>query len=188
MPFFSFLDDNSGVGDVMVHDPERYLPIGTFTQDLLRGPSPFSVAERELIAAYVSGLNQCQFCHGAHSKVAAGLGVDRGLFAKLLDDVDRAPVAEKLKAVLRYVKTLTLAPSRLTQADADAVFAAGWDEQALGDAVAICALFNLYNRIVEGHGIKGNAAYFERVSGFIAQQGYEARTRQALEAKLRKSA
>jgi uncharacterized peroxidase-related enzyme len=187
MPFFRFLDDNAGVGDVMVHDPERYLPIGTFTQDLLRGPSPFSVAERELIAAYVSGLNQCQFCHGAHAAVAADLGVDRGLFARLLDDVDRAPIADRLKPVLRYMKTLTLAPSRLTQADADAVFAAGWDEQALGDAIAICALFNFYNRIVEGHGIKGTPAYFERVKGFIAQQGYEARTRAALEAKQRKS-
>jgi uncharacterized peroxidase-related enzyme len=188
MPFFGFLDDNSGVGDIMVHDPERYLPLGTFTQDLLRGPSVFTVAERELIAAYVSGLNQCQFCHGAHAAVAADLGVDKSLFAALLDDVDRAPVADKLKPVLRYVKTLTLAPSRLTQADADAVFAAGWDEQALGDAVAICALFNLYNRLVEGHGIKGNAAYFERLKGFIAKGGYETRTRQALEAKRRQSA
>ena len=188
MPFFGFLNDNSGVGDVMANDPERYLSIGTFTQDLLRGPSPLTVGERELIAAYVSGLNQCQFCHGAHSAVAADLGVDTAVFGVLLDDVDRAPVAEKLKPVLRYVRTLTLTPSRLTQRDADAVFDAGWDEQALGDAVAICALFNLYNRIVEGHGIKGNAAYFAGVKAFIADHGYEARTRQALEAKRRKSA
>lgn len=187
MPFFSFLGDNAGVGDIMTNDPERYLAIGKFTQDLLRGPSPFTVAERELIAAYVSGLNQCEFCHGAHSAVAADLGVDEALFDALLDDVDHAPVEEKMKPVLRYVKTLTLSPARMSQADADAVFAAGWDEQALGDAVAVCALFNLYNRIVEGHGIKGNAAYFERLKGFIAQQGYEARTREALEAKQRET-
>ena len=31
----------------------------------------------------------------------------------------------------------------LTQADADAIFAAGWDDQALHDTVSMCALFNL---------------------------------------------
>ncbi|HEX7005836.1 MAG TPA: carboxymuconolactone decarboxylase family protein [Alphaproteobacteria bacterium] len=138
---------------------------------MLARPSPLTVAERQLIAAYVSGLNQCQFCHGAHSAIAADLGVGKTLFAALLDDVDGAPVVDKIKPVLRYARTLALAPSRLTQADADSVFEAGWDEQSLGDAVAICALFNFCNRIVEGHSIKGNAAYFERLRGFIAKEG-----------------
>lgn len=180
MPFFSFLDDSSGVGDVMVHQPELYQPLARFTQHLMRGPSPFSAAERELIAAYVSGLNACGYCHGSHTAIAADLGVEPDLLGKLLDDVEGANVDERLKPVLRYVKKLTQSPSRMTQADADAVIAAGWDEQALADAVAICALFNLYNRVVDGHGIIGSPDTFAEVARRVNRQGYEKRTRDAL--------
>lgn len=183
MPFVSFLGENDGVGEVMVHRAERFLPIGTFTQDVLRGPSAFSVGERELIAAYVSALNQCQFCTGVHSSVAAANGIDEALLRAIVDDLDVAPVDERLRPVLRYVRKLTEAPAKMTQADADAVYAAGWDENALADAVEICALFNFYNRLVEGHGVKGSQDYFERATEFLGRHGYAARTRQAVESK-----
>jgi hypothetical protein len=85
--------------------------------------------------------------------------------------------------VLRYVKKLTLTPSRMTRADADAVFAAGWDERALGDAVAICALFNFYNRIVEGHGVRGSEAIWSRATKMIRETGYETFLKEAAAAR-----
>jgi hypothetical protein len=42
----------------------------------------------------------------------------------------------------------------MVEADAAAVYAAGWDEQALFDAISVCALFNLMNRIIEGSGVR----------------------------------
>ncbi len=181
MTFVSFLDDDAGVGELMMHRPERYLPIGTFTQQLLRGPSAFTVAERELIATYVSALNRCQFCAGAHAALAEDAGVDPALLQALLADPDAAAVDARLRPVLAFARKLTLTPARMVQADADAVRAAGWDDEALSDLVAVCALFNLYNRLVDGHGIRGSEAYFSRLRGFIAAHGYEARTRQAAE-------
>ncbi|HEY2960400.1 MAG TPA: carboxymuconolactone decarboxylase family protein [Actinomycetota bacterium] len=65
-------------------------------------PSPFSVAERELIAAYVSGLNACDYCHCVHSATAQAFGLDEGLVAALLD-VDAAPIDARMRPVLRYV-------------------------------------------------------------------------------------
>jgi uncharacterized peroxidase-related enzyme len=180
MPFFKFLPPDATVRHVMMNQPERYLPIGgTFTQNVLRGPSPFTVAERELIATYVSGLNQCQYCHGAHRAFAVDNGVDPALFEQVMSDADSAAVADQMKPVLRYVKKLTLTPSRMTQADADAVFAAGWDERALGDAVAVCALFNFFNRIVEGHGVRGSDAIWNRAAKMIRESGYETFLKQA---------
>ena len=41
----------------------------------------------------------------------------------------------------------------MSQEDADQVYAAGWDERALHDAIEVCALFNFMNRFVEGHGL-----------------------------------
>jgi hypothetical protein len=36
-------------------------PVGRWTQAVMRGPSEWSVAERELFAAFTSKLNQCVF-------------------------------------------------------------------------------------------------------------------------------
>jgi hypothetical protein len=104
-----------------------------------------------------------------HEATAREFGINEGLIARLLEDVTAAPVDEALKPILRYVRKLTLTPAKMTQADADMVFAAGWSEQALHDAVSVCALFNFMNRFVEGHGIKGSPGYF----GLAAKRLFE---------------
>ena len=63
------------------------------------------------------------------------------------------PVPDKLKAILRFAKVLTLEPRKISQAHADAVYAAGWDEQALHDAILVVCRFNFMNRLTLGHGL-----------------------------------
>ena len=75
-----------------------------------------------------------------------------GLIEELLDDIDTADIDDKLRPVFKFVKKLTLTPADMTQADADAVFDAGWDEKGLHDAIAITARMCFMQRIVEGHG------------------------------------
>jgi len=153
MPLLPQLSVQATVLDVFELSPEFTPPLMEYHQQLLRGPSPFSVAERELIAAYVSGLNACGFCHGAHSAVAASFGIPQSQLDQMMQNLDESGIDEKMLPVLHYVEKLTRLPSKLTQADADAVYAAGWDQQALNHAIHVCALFNFMNRLVEGHGI-----------------------------------
>jgi uncharacterized peroxidase-related enzyme len=174
MAYLRSLPDRAVLRDVFAAFPHTSRPLLDYHQALLRGPSPFSVAERELIAAYVSGLNACNYCHGVHTATAQAFGVEAGTLAALLDDVDAAPVDQRIKPVLRYVRKLTRTPSRMTAADAEAVFAAGWDEHALHDAVSVCALFNLMNRLVEGLGIHADAGYFNLAAERLATKGYAA--------------
>lgn len=155
MPFVPDIDPPTLVG-VMQRRPELAAPLQEYTEILMRGPSSLSAGDRELIAAYVSGVNACRYCHGIHAATAAQLGMDEAVFDAGVADPDRLPVADALKPILRYVAKLTETPSRMVQADADAVFAAGWNEEAFETAVAICALFNFYNRVVEGHGIEAD--------------------------------
>jgi uncharacterized peroxidase-related enzyme len=143
-----------------------------FHELLLRGESPFSPGERELIAAYVSGLNSCAYCHGIHTVTAEAFGVPEGLLAAALADLDSAPLDARLKPVLAYVGKLTLTPAKMTDADAEAVFAAGWDERALHDAVLVCALFNFMNRMVEGIGIRADEAYATESGERLKDAGY----------------
>ena len=173
MPFCEYLSGSSTVRDVMGNQAARYAPLENFTHDLMRGDSPFSVAERELIAAFVSGLNACQFCYGAHVAGAEAFGTAPGLVGSLVANLDdTAALDARMKPVLQFVRKLTNAPAQVTRSDADAVFAAGWGEDALHDAAAICALFNFYNRLVDGHGVKGDAAMFPMIGDMLKQHGY----------------
>ena len=119
----------------------------------MRGPSPFTQGQRELIAAYVSGLNACDYCHGTHVGVAEACGVAPGLIKELLHDIETAPVDARMKPILRYAWKLTLTPASMTEADASAIYDAGWQDDALYSTVLVVALFNFYNRLVEGVGL-----------------------------------
>lgn len=124
-----------------------------YMEGVLRAEGVFTIGERELIAAFVSGLNACTFCYGSHRIYSEIFGIPVGQVDALLVDIETANIPEKMKPVMHYVKKLNALPSKLTQTDADAVFAAGWSEDALFEAVQVCAAFNLMNRIVEGSGV-----------------------------------
>jgi uncharacterized peroxidase-related enzyme len=158
--------------DVFRTYPDASRPLLDYHEVLMRGPSDLTVAERELIAAYVSGLNDCDYCHGVHAVTAARFGIEESLLTALLTDVDHAPVDGRLRTVLTYVAKLTMTPDRITPSDVEAVLSAGWSERALHDAVSICGLFNLMNRLVSGLGITAGQDYFETSGDRLAEGGY----------------
>lgn len=164
---------DAGLLSVFNLHPATALPLLDYHEALLRGASPLSVGERELIAAFVSALNACSYCHGVHAATAASFGIDETTIAMLLADLDTATIDERLKPLFRYVKKLTLTPSRMLQADADDVFAAGWTEDALYHVVSVCALFNFMNRVVDGLGIVAKPEYIGLAADRLHSGGYK---------------
>jgi uncharacterized peroxidase-related enzyme len=148
-------------------------PLIEYHEALLRGDSPFTVPEREMMAAYVSGINACQYCHGAHTAAAKQFGVPERLISDLLADPTRAPIKPAMVPVLNFIKKLTLSPTHMTQADADAVYAAGWSERALYDAIQICCLYNFMNRFVEGIGLTPIPEQFDMEGKLIKDGSYK---------------
>lgn len=172
MPVLPSLPRGATLLDVFRAFPETSKPLIEFHEVLLRGPSPFTEAERELIAAYVSAVNECRYCRGVHTATAERLGSAQGAVSALVDDIDAAPIDRRMKPVLRYARKLTQSPGGVTQADANAVLAEGWNETALYHAVAVTALFNLMNRLVEGLGIELDPAYVKPAAERLADRGY----------------
>lgn len=150
---FPSLPETPHLADVYKRFPEHVRPLLEYHDLLLRGDSPLSIGERELIGAYVSGLNACSFCYGAHKLYADIFGFDETLIDVMVDDLDAASIDNKLKPLLRYAAKLNTLPPKLTTADAQAVYDAGWSERALFDTIEIAALFNYMNRIIEGTGV-----------------------------------
>jgi uncharacterized peroxidase-related enzyme len=152
MSFFKALPANAGPANVFAAHPEIYGAWSRMSEAMMNGPSPLSHGERELILAYAAGVGGCRFVCIAHSEVAYALGIERGLVDRLLVDFERANIEPRLRPLLAFVRALMATPSEMKQDDADAVFAAGWDEHALHDAIAITARAAFMQRLVEGHG------------------------------------
>lgn len=150
MARFPSLPEQPHLSDVFQRFGRGVWPLCEFHDVVLRGESDWSVAERELMAAFVSGLNACNFCHGAHAMIAELHGIEPEVLDGLMGDTGHSDLAPGLAATLEYLRKLTVAPARLSDADAQAVFEQGVSEQALFDAITVGALFNFMNRIVEG--------------------------------------
>lgn len=172
MSFFKSLPEDAGVRHILTLNPQAGRALVEFHTAALRNEGPLEPRHKELIAAYVSGLNACQYCFGVHAETAKAFGLEAGTLEHLLTDIDSADVDERFKPLLRYARKLTLEPSRMTEADAQAVFAAGWSEAALHEAVLTVCLFNFMNRLLEGHGVKGNPGVFSARGQALRNEGY----------------
>lgn len=167
MPKFPSLPEGAHLRDLLARFPKNIEPLMTFVNAVLRSDGELSVGERELIAAFVSGLNSCRFCYGSHVIHAETFGIEPSLVGQLLEDLDSADVSDKMKSLLRYIGKLNSLPNKLVQADLDAVLDVGWSEEALFEAIEVTGLFNMMNRIVEGGGVTFD--YGESSTGHVLQ-------------------
>jgi len=175
-----------GVGSVMIRYPKQNLHMSSLTEHVMRlDDSNFTSKQRELIAAFTSGTNNCTFCYNAHKATAVAYGVDEDLLESLINDIDSSPIEDTFKPILHYVRKLTLTPSRIVQADVDAILEAGWDENDFHFVVMICALFNFYNRMMDGYGATNTPEFRSMVGTKLSDIGYGS---EAWEAEVRKMA
>lgn len=152
MPFLPSLPADAGPPSIYNQYPEIYEPWSRMSQALMNGPSPLNQGERELILAYASAACGCEFVQIAHSEVAYAWGIHRGLVEQLRADPDGAPAEPRLKVLLAFVRKLAALPTDMAQADVEAVLQAGWNEQALHDAVAITARAVFMHRLIAAYG------------------------------------
>jgi len=147
-------------------------PAKNFTHRALRGPSAWSVRERELMAAYVSSINACTFCVKAHSAVSAKAYDNATIVDQVLADLNTAAIDPPLKATLTMLGKLTRENS-INAADMRAVLDAGVSSQQIEDALAICFAFNITNRLADAFGffVPSDKA-FEAGANYLLKRGY----------------
>ena len=119
--------------------------LGAWTHHTMRGPSQWTIAERELMAAMVATWNTCPFCIGAHHAIAT-LGMDNTTTQACLDNYHTAPISEQLRATLTFLETMTTHPDQLTATHAQQAMKTGVTPQQLTEAAAVAAIFNIITR------------------------------------------
>lgn len=167
-----------GITGPMHYRPETAKPLNELAEVLLRSPHPtLSAGERELIAAYVSGLNECKFCCASHSAFAAAQ-LDTGMLLvdQVRGDLGTAPVSAKLRALLTIAGAVQADGRKVTTALVEAARAEGATDLEIHDTVLIAAAFCMFNRYVDGLGTLApdNAEIYEESARRIVELGYVA--------------
>ena len=151
MPHIHLPENSLGIRSLAEYRPDTGQHLYELAQTLLRGDSPLSEAERELIAAFVSHRNQCTFCYSSHAAAARYLFEDESQIVDfVLKDFENAPISPKMKCLLRIaacVQTDARTVSDTLVADARAQ---GAGDRHIHDTVLIAATFCLFNRYVDG--------------------------------------
>lgn len=151
MPHIALNSDEPGIRGLFRFRPETARPLNELVEVLLRGPSALTPGERELIAAYVSTLNDCRYCSLSHSAYAAAqLPGGMALVEYVCAEAGEVPISAKLKALLRMASAVQKGGLKVTQQDVAAARAAGATDLEIHDCVLIAAAFCMFNRYVDG--------------------------------------
>lgn len=144
----------------------------TFTHEAMRGPSAWSVADRELMAAFVSKVNECAFCIGAHTATAGQAYQDNAKVQAVLADLEAAPIDDGLKATLRMLGKLTR-EGKVSAEDMRDVLSAGVEPRQIEDALAVCAAFNITDRLADAFNFELlSAEGFQAGAKYLLKRGY----------------
>jgi uncharacterized peroxidase-related enzyme len=175
MPHIALPEGLPGIRGAMAFRPETAKPLNELVEVLLRGPHTLSPGERELIATYVSSLNDCYYCQTIHGAIAAAhLNGDEDLVKRVKTDFKHAGISEKLKSLLVIAAKVQKGGRHVTGEDIADARKVGASDLEIHDTVLIAAAFCMFNRYVDGLGTtqpRDEALYRERGKQ-VAREGY----------------
>jgi len=140
-----------GIRSLVMFRPESGKYLYDLAQVLLRGESPLTEAERELIAAYVSFRNDCMFCWSSHAAASRCLyGDEKNIVDEVLKDMQHANVTDKMKSLLNIAGKVQVLGKEVKPEDISAARSFGATDREIHDTVLIAASFSMFNRYVDG--------------------------------------
>lgn len=165
-----------GIAALMASKPASGRRLNALAEQILRGPSPLSQGERELIAALVSTRNECRFCASSHRAAAThAIGDGAEIVAAVCADPGSAPVSAKMRALLAIAAKVQESGQAVTAEDIQRARDAGAGDEDIHDTVLVAAAFCMFNRYVDGLAAttpEDDSAY-DTVGKMLATEGYD---------------
>lgn len=175
MPHIQLNNDLPGIVGLMGYRPETAKPLNLLAQTLLVQPSSLTRGERELIASFVSNLNECQFCTRSHSAIAGSLLENNfDLVEQVKRNYKEAPISNKMKALLTIAGQVQSKALGVTTEMIAAAQKQGATDVEIHDTVLIAAAFCMYNRYVDGLRAftPDSTEAYRQIGKQIAETGY----------------
>jgi uncharacterized peroxidase-related enzyme len=178
MPHIKLDEKLPGIRGLFAFRPETASPMSELVEVLLHTPGAtgsLSMAERELIATYVSSQNDCFYCQSSHGAIAAvHLGGNEELVRQVKTNFDGAAISDKLKALLIIAGKAQQGGKKVTAADVERARQQGASDLEIHDAVLIAAVFCMCNRYVDGLATWAppDADTYRQRAAAVAKDGY----------------
>ncbi len=176
MPHITLSKEYPGIRSLFMFRPETAVPLNHLVQTLLHDPHPtLSAGERELIATYVSGLNNCKYCMSIHGAIAKHqLDSDYELIQQVITDPDQAPISSKLKVLLKIAAKVQTGGKQVLPSDVALAREEGATDTEIHDTVLIAAAFCMFNRYVDGLATwqPDNDELYDKMGEQRAREGY----------------
>jgi len=153
MAHITLPDDLPGIRGPMAFRPETAKPLNELSEILLRSDNTLSRGDRELIATYVSYLNDCFFCQNAHGGIAQHyLQCDLPFIDSVKRDFASTSISDKLKSLLSIAGSVQKGGKHVTPQQIEKAKNLGATDMEIHDTVLIAAAFCMFNRYVDGLG------------------------------------
>ncbi|HYQ44162.1 MAG TPA: carboxymuconolactone decarboxylase family protein [Polyangiaceae bacterium] len=180
MPHIEITAELPGILGLFAFRAETAQPLRALSETLLRGSSTLSAAEREIIAAHVSRLNDCEFCFKSHAAAAAALlGAGAEFIERFSNQTLTSVISPKLAALLAVASEVQRGGKAVSAESIERARAASATDVEIHDTVLIAAAFCMFNRYVDGLGTwapSSNEAYLP-MGKRLAEHGYVEDTR-----------
>ena len=152
MPHVNVPSEFPGIRSLFMFRPETAAPLNALVQTLLHDPHPtLSAGERELIATYVSHLNECKYCTTIHGAIAKHQLDNNGEVVKQVRaNPETAAITSKLKALLKIAAKVQSGGKNVLPEDVESARNEGATDIEIHDTVLIAAAFCMFNRYVDG--------------------------------------
>lgn len=152
MPHIKLEEGVPGILGPMRFSPHTAEPMNLLANALMQTDEGLSRGERELIATYVSSLNDCQFCQTIHGAIASAyLGDEDWSFVKAVkSDYTETLLSDKMKALLSIAGSVQRGGKNVTAEQIEKAKENGADDRDIHDTVLIAAAFCMFNRYVDG--------------------------------------
>ncbi len=173
MPHIQINNDQPGIVSLFIYNPETADALNNLAQILLRGNSTLKEYERELIASYVSYLNDCNFCFHSHAATVNALFGNDQLINQI-KDVDNADISDKLKSLLKIAGKVQQNGKLVSEREIEIAKKLGANDKEIHDTVLIAAAFCMYNRYVDGLATVSspNKEDYVQIGEMLATKGY----------------
>ena len=151
MAHIDLKNDFPGIRGLMAFRPETATVLNDLAETLLRSDNSLTRGERELIATYVSYLNDCFFCQNAHGGLAQHyLQCDMQYIDSVKQDPSKTDLNPKMKALLEIAASVQLGGRKVNEKQIEQARIAGASDVEIHDTVLIAAAFCMFNRYVDG--------------------------------------
>ncbi len=175
MAHIDLQNDFPGIRGPMAFRPETAKSLNELAEVLLRSDNSLSRGERELIAAYVSYLNDCFFCQNVHGGLAQHyLQCDSDFIEAVKNDFISTSVSAKMKTLLWIAASVQKGGKKVRPEQIEAAKIVGATDAEIHDTVLIAAAFCMFNRYVDGLATwapEDKTYYIERAKQ-RAEEGY----------------